>query len=97
MHLKMIIFECIFLYENFGILINFSLKFVRWGPIDSKLALVQVIAWHKTGDNLDSKIHGANVGPTWGRQDPGGPHIGHMNFAIWEAIIWTSYDSIWLH
>ena len=33
----------------------------------------------------DSKIHGDNVGPTWGRQDPGGPHVGHMNFAIWDA------------
>ena len=24
------------------------------------------------------------MGPTWGRQDPGGPHVGPMNFAIWE-------------
>ena len=31
----------------------------------------------------DSKVHGANVGPIWGRQDPGGPHVGPMNFAIW--------------
>ena len=31
----------------------------------------------------DSKVHGANMGPIWGRQDPGGPHIGPMNFAIW--------------
>ena len=30
----------------------------------------------------DSKIHEANVGPTWGHQDPGGPHVGHMNYAI---------------
>ena len=30
----------------------------------------------------DSKVHGANVGPIWGRQDPGGPHVGPMNFAI---------------
>ena len=22
----------------------------------------------------DSKVHGANIGPIWGRQDPGGPH-----------------------
>ena len=22
----------------------------------------------------DSKVHGANMGPIWGRQDPGGPH-----------------------
>ena len=32
---------------------------------------------------LDSKIHGAYMGPIWGRQDPGGPHVGPMNFAIW--------------
>ena len=25
---------------------------------------------------LDSKVHGANMGPIWGRQDPGGPHVG---------------------
>ena len=34
----------------------------------------------------DSKVHGANMGPIWGRQDPGGPHVGPMNFAIWEAM-----------
>ena len=31
----------------------------------------------------DSKVHGANMGPIWGRQDPGGPHVGPVNFAIW--------------
>ena len=30
----------------------------------------------------ESKVHGANMGPIWGRQDPGGPHIGHMNLAM---------------
>ena len=34
----------------------------------------------------DSKGHGANMGPTWDRQDPGGPHIGDTNFAIWDTI-----------
>ena len=29
--------------------------------------------------NPESKIHGTNMGPTWGRQDPGGPHVGPMN------------------
>ena len=38
------------------------------------------------GYDPDSKIHGANVGPTWGRQDPGEPHVGHTNFAIWWYI-----------
>ena len=32
---------------------------------------------------LDSKVHGANMGPTWGWQDPCGPHVGPMNFVIW--------------
>ena len=31
----------------------------------------------------DSKVHGANMGPIWGRQEPGGPHVGAMNFVIW--------------
>ena len=37
--------------------------------------------------NPDSKVHGVNMEPIWGRQDPGGPHVGPMNFAIWEAFI----------
>ena len=31
----------------------------------------------------DSKVHDANMGPIWVRQDPGGPHVGPMNLAIW--------------
>ena len=27
------------------------------------------------------------MGPTWGRQDPGGPHVGPMNLAIREAVV----------
>ena len=34
----------------------------------------------------DSKVHGASMGPTWGRQDPGGPHVGHTNLAIWVVM-----------
>ena len=33
----------------------------------------------------DNKFHGANMGPIWGWQDPGGPHVGPMDFAIWGA------------
>ena len=35
----------------------------------------------------DSKVHGANMGPIWGRQDPDGPHVGPMNFAIWGGML----------
>ena len=31
----------------------------------------------------DTKVNGANMGPIWGRQDPGGLHVGPMDFAIW--------------
>ena len=44
------IFKRIFLNENFRISIKISLKFVPKGPIDNKSALVQVMAWHWTGD-----------------------------------------------
>ena len=37
--------------------------------------------------NPDSKVHGANMGPIWGRQDPGGPHVGPTNFAIWAIVL----------
>ena len=30
----------------------------------------------------DSKVHGVNMRPIWGRQDPDGPHVGAMNFFI---------------
>ena len=58
--------------------------------------------WQKWVSNPDSKVHGAdlgpiwgrqlhgaNLGPIWGRQDPGGSHVGPMNFAIWEFM--------WIH
>ena len=37
----------------------------------------------------DSKVHGANMGPIWVRQDPGGLHVGPMN---WSDIIANSLD-----
>ena len=44
------IFKCIFLYENDRITIQISLKLVPKSPINNKPALVQVMAWHRTGD-----------------------------------------------
>ena len=40
----------------------------------------------------DCKVHGANMGPTWDRQDPGGPHGGPMNFVIWVYLTRTRYS-----
>ena len=36
----------------------------------------------------DGKVHGAQMGPTWGRQDPAGPYVGPMNFAIWGGYVY---------
>ena len=44
------IFNCIFLNENDKIPIQISLKLVPGSPIDDKPALVQVMAWRRTGD-----------------------------------------------
>ena len=43
-------FKCIFFNENDRIPIRISLKFVPMSPIDNKPALVQVMAWWRTGD-----------------------------------------------
>ena len=47
-----------------------------------------VMTWkHSPHHNgLDSKVRGANMGPIWGRQDPGGPHVGPTILAIWGSI-----------
>ena len=50
-----------------------------YGAIQSYVSL-------RTDYNPDNKVHGANLGPIWGRQDPGGSHVGPMNFAVWERL-----------
>ena len=37
-------------------------------------------------DVPDSKVQGANMGPIWGWQDPGRPHVGPINPAIWGSM-----------
>ena len=45
-----VIFKCIFMNEKFCISIQTLLKFVVKGPIDSKSALVHVMARYQSGD-----------------------------------------------
>ena len=44
------VFKYIFLNEKFVISIQISLKIVPKGPFDNNSALVQVMAWRRTGD-----------------------------------------------
>ena len=41
--------------------------------------------WMEWRDIPDNKVHGSNMGPTGGWQDPGGPHVGPMNYTIWDS------------
>ena len=43
-------------------------------------------AYH-TKLSLIARFMGPTWGSIWGRQDPGGPHVGPMNFAIWAGIV----------
>ena len=48
--------------------------------------------WNSVSEKIrylipDSKVHGDNMGPIWGQQVPGGPHVGPMNFTIWDFYI----------
>ena len=54
-----------------------------------------LLAWTKYNHfydiNPDSKVHGVNMGPIWGWQDPGGHHVGPMNIAIWETHLFILF------
>ena len=50
----------------------------RWLPVPYK-TVVQRLHFETL---TDSRVHGAIMGTTWGRQDPGGPHVGPTNLAI---------------
>ena len=41
---------------------------------------------HIGQNNHADLVHGTNMGPIWGRQDPSGPHVGPTNFVIWDKV-----------
>ena len=47
-------------------------KYPTWLP------LVCICCWRYP----DSKVHEANMGPIWGRQDQGGPHAGPIHMSV---------------
>ena len=68
-----------------------------WSPLCFLCSLYMLMSDHPSQSFLHaliplpgSKTYWANMGPTWGRQDPGGSHAGQMNFVIWVAGWWKS-------
>ena len=55
-------------------------------PPESLFHITGYALWSRCTGNFipDSEVHGANMGPTWGRQEPGGPHVDHVNLATWD-------------
>ena len=53
------------------------------------MALSDMMEYNNESIYPDNKIHGANMGSSLGRQDPGGPHVGPipMDLAIWLALV----------
>ena len=45
-----------------------------------------------------SKVHGANIGPTWVLSPPGGPHVGPINLAVKVTRCgrWLHFDCVLL-
>ena len=62
---------------------------MHWSYIFLALTQQYVVKTHSYNSGLctpDSKVHGANMGPTWVLSAPDGPHVGPMNLAIRDII-----------
>ena len=66
---------------------------ISWGRFWITFAVSVRSDYEKYEIIPDSKVHGANMGPIWGRQNPGGPHVGPL-MAHWTLL---SGMSIHLH
>ena len=79
-------FKRIFLNENVRIAIKISLKFVPKGPINNIPALVQITAWHRSGDKPLSEAmmislltHICVTRPQW-------VNITSTVYELWEVL-----------
>ena len=57
--------------------------YIEMGPSIS-FQNINLVWCHCNKNHPDSKVHGANMGPTWVLLAPDGPHVGPMNLAIGE-------------
>ena len=97
------IFKCIFLNENAWISIKISLKFVPKGPINKNPALVQIMAWRRSGDKPLSEpmmvsllTHICVTRPQWVKPKPCEILFAHNLFLIYTIILkfCTEHSSI---
>ena len=51
--------------------------------------IIKLHTLFQCNDFSDSKVHGANMGPTWVLSAPDGPHVGPMSLAIRVDLRWA--------
>ena len=72
-----------------------NVEISRMGKICSVSSIPELVVALALYNNIpDSNVYGANMGPTWVQQDPGEPHVGPMNLAIWADMSTLFYKSV---
>ena len=102
------IFTYIFFKDNCFIMIKFSLKYVRKGPIDNNPALVQIMAWRRSGDKPLSEpmmvsllTHICVIRPQWVKTWPDNASFSSCSIENWwyyrKNLLERSVSSHCLH
>ena len=78
---------------------------IRWdGPAVERDINAEALAWQQMSEvgpfndqfmqhtTPDSKVHGANMGPTWVLSAPNGPHVGPTSLAIRGSTLCTHHN-----
>ena len=100
-------FKRIFLKENVRIWIKISLKFVHKGPINNIPALVQIMAWRRSGDKPLSEsmtvsllTHICVTRPQWVNSINTLPlcqlHTWNKPQSNWNKMQWFAYIQKWI-
>ena len=67
-----------------------------WSLTTITISIILPLLWlwlHWANDTYpDSKVHGANMGPTWVLSAPDGPYVGPMNLAIGVAAVYREHN-----
>ena len=81
--------------QTMPVILSYSVQNYRIGHIKSMLCanvILRVFSWRRISDVVpESKVQGANMGPTWVLSSPDGPHVGPMNFAI-RGVSWWRHQ-----
>ena len=79
------LYQSVFMFPMIVVIHSMNNPSIK-APIVEFMAMLTSERHTAAGESPDSKVHGANMRPIWGRQDSGGPHVGPMNFAIWGGF-----------